>query len=615
MSCNKLLKDFVVDAVLIIPLSLVLLTVLIIDNSMANPTVSAKYIWFGIALILSSICSPIIMFFNKKRIKLSIIDYLLSIFILWGIFITYYHYNDFTFKLYILLFLWVFYAISRITIEQYKFYGSVVLLVLIITGLFEAVWGLGQLYGIYFSQNNYFVITGSFYNPGPYAGYLSLVLPISLYYILSDYKVIANKKMLIIIPIFIRWVISLLALITIILILPATMSRASWIAAFISCLFIVIHYILTRIKGGFCLFLNNRIILILFFCFSILIAIITMCELYSFKKDSANGRFLIWKNSITAIVDNPGGVGIGYFSGTYGKEQKKYFAAQLASKEEQFIAGSPESAFNEYLQIGVEFGFAPLLLFIFIIIYTFHAGYKNKEYPAMGGLISLLVFAGMSYPFNLLPFLIVLLVFIVLCVSNRCDEKRREINRKTILCYIIAILGLLLIVGIVAYRYRSLKDAYVEWNEIRILNNEEHCEKYASEYRTLYSFLRHERSFLFEYAKCLNEIERYEESNQILKEMGRISCDPMVYNIMGRNYQAMNQYLEAEEAFKMASFLIPHRLYPYYLLIKLYDEIENKDELLKVSELFFNQKVKIRSEATDEMRKEVQRICNKYLSE
>jgi hypothetical protein len=52
----------------------------------------------------------------------------------------------------------------------------------IITGLVEAVWGLMQLYGLERSQHPLFRTTGSFFNPGPYACYIAVVLPAALYF-------------------------------------------------------------------------------------------------------------------------------------------------------------------------------------------------------------------------------------------------------------------------------------------------------------------------------------------------------------------------------------------------------------------------------------------------
>ena len=39
----------------------------------------------------------------------------------------------------------------------------------ILLGIIEAIWGLGQLYGVVLSRHGQFLLTGSFYNPGPYS--------------------------------------------------------------------------------------------------------------------------------------------------------------------------------------------------------------------------------------------------------------------------------------------------------------------------------------------------------------------------------------------------------------------------------------------------------------
>ena len=48
-------------------------------------------------------------------------------------------------------------------------------------GGIEAVWGLRQIYGFATSNHSLYAVTGSFYNPGPYSGYLALVFPVCLY--------------------------------------------------------------------------------------------------------------------------------------------------------------------------------------------------------------------------------------------------------------------------------------------------------------------------------------------------------------------------------------------------------------------------------------------------
>ena len=59
------------------------------------------------------------------------------------------------------------------------FYSSIIWSFIILGGV-EAVWGMEQIYGFVTSNHSLFTLTGSFYNPGPYSGYLAMVFPICL---------------------------------------------------------------------------------------------------------------------------------------------------------------------------------------------------------------------------------------------------------------------------------------------------------------------------------------------------------------------------------------------------------------------------------------------------
>ena len=57
----------------------------------------------------------------------------------------------------------------------------VVTVLLVLLGGYEAFLGFRQLYGFSVSNHSLYALTGSFYNPGPYMGYLAMVLPVCVY--------------------------------------------------------------------------------------------------------------------------------------------------------------------------------------------------------------------------------------------------------------------------------------------------------------------------------------------------------------------------------------------------------------------------------------------------
>ncbi|MDE6349086.1 MAG: hypothetical protein K2L60_10685, partial [Bacteroides sp.] len=52
---------------------------------------------------------------------------------------------------------------------------------LMLTGGVQALLGLLQLYGYAASHHSLYAMTGSFFNPGPYSGYLAMALPVCLH--------------------------------------------------------------------------------------------------------------------------------------------------------------------------------------------------------------------------------------------------------------------------------------------------------------------------------------------------------------------------------------------------------------------------------------------------
>jgi tetratricopeptide (TPR) repeat protein len=125
------------------------------------------------------------------------------------------------------------------------------------------------------------------------------------------------------------------------------------------------------------------------------------------------------------------------------------------------------------------------------------------------------------------------------------------------------------------------------------------------EYAVQYPCLQDELKFLFEYAQSLSKSEQYNKSNEILRRAMQISCDPMLYNLMGRNCQALKEYAQAEQCFKKAINLVPNRLYPHYLLAKLYHETGQKDKAATETNIVLTKPPKVESMAVQEMKEEL----------
>ena len=84
----------------------------------------------------------------------------------------------------------------------------------------------------------------------------------------------------------------------------------------------------------------------------------------------------------------------------------------------------------------------------------------------------------------------------------------------------------------------------------------------------------------------------------------------MILNIMGKNYQGMHCYKRAELCLLSSVHRLPSRIYPYYLLGKLYAEpdFRNEEKFEEMKRIVLTKEPKVYSVAIEEMRKEVEEI-------
>jgi O-antigen ligase len=503
--------------------------------------------------------------------------------------------------LFVLVMLLYFYFRLLFQVNRHAIYWLVICLVL--TGLVEAVWGLRQLYGYEPSQHSLFRITGSFFNPGPYACYVAVISPMAFYYLLKYRTNYATKFHFRNFRIYILWGIATLTVVSSVLVLPATMSRASWLAATGGCTWVLFTFLTENKKMKAVIALNKKRCMLITSAIVILI-IVGGVGMYHLKKDSANGRMLIWKNTIELIKQNPMGVGIGNFSGSYGHVQAVYFEAEHGTEDEKHVAGNPEYAFNEYLQLCAEQGILAFLLFTGIVGFSLYTGFKRKKVAPTASLIALLIAASASYPFSVLPFLI---TFVYLLAWIHEEAKEIAVPKSvsiafTVCCFII--------VSLCLYNRFPTYNAYKKWNNIQMFYNLGNQQDTAKEYRSLYPLLSDQIQFLFEYAQCLSKSEQYEDSNEVLEKAVQISCDPMLYNIMGKNYQGQKQYAEAEQCFLKASHIVPSRIYPHYLMALMYKEAGDTGKAKAVAQSVLSKEPKVPSTAVREMKSKMRKLIN-----
>ena len=291
---------------------------------------------------------------------------------------------------------------------------------LIAAGSLEAVWGLLQVYGYEPSNHSLYALTGSFYNPGPYSGFLAMCVPVALHEWLEGKRIWKH--------------VALVALVLMLVVLPSGMSRSAWVAALVASGYVLgMHY-----REKVCRYWK-------YFCVGSSLLAVLGVGAYHWKKDSADGRLLMWKVATQAVLDQPWqGVGWEYVAGAYGDAQERYFASGAASEQEAHVAGAPEYVFNEYLQVAMAWSVPALCGILLLVGVCFYLGHRGRMFGVCGGLLSLGVFSCSSYPFQFVEFIVALIALLVACMM-----------RLRNVCLQVSVLIIGIVVCLYLYDYRE----------------------------------------------------------------------------------------------------------------------------------------------------------------
>ena len=580
--------------------TLLLCTPLIHTTELVNGLVIGKMCWFHLVMLFFSVCVFFVALTKRATaIAFSSSDLLLLTFT--GIVLITYKWSlnpepeklIFTGQLVILWFL------LRYILTAYREFNFFFLFVGMLTGLVEAVWGMQQLHGYAYSNHSLFRLTGSFFNPGPYCGYLAAVLPVCLWAALKFQKGMH----------YFAWICAG----AILIVLPAGMSRSAWMAAVVACGWV---YWTERIgwekaKAAYIRYKNATI------PFIAIVAILAGCAIagvYGMKRDSADGRLLMWKVTGKAIAGQPlAGTGLGGFPAAYAEAQGEYFATGTATGQEKQVAGCPEYAFNEYLQIGLEQGIGGLIVFVLWLGSMGYYGIRNRQHGAVGGVLALAVFAVSSYPLQLPSFWMILVFLGAICVTKDGTQAGSSALPVSS-AYPITIISLLSLASVCMFiLQKGQYEVYKRWGRMQTVYNNKAYESVSEDYKDLHDKLKHKPEFLFEEAQCLSKTGRYAEAIRVLERAKRLSGDPMIRYMIAKNRQATGDYREAERELLHAIGILPERLYPYYLLAKLYAEpaFYQADKFRAAAGAVLTKEPKVESSAIREMRTEIKKIVEK----
>lgn len=449
-------------------------------------------------------------------------------------------------------------------------------------GGYELWTGFMQLAGREVSRHHLFDVTGTFFNPGPYAIFVAVVLAVSVAWWYRRGEDCAGRG---------RWsragAWSVAAVAVFCFpVLVATWSRAAWVAVAVAaaCLLWKAH---------------RRMVL-----WGMGVAVCAGVAAYFLKQGSADGRLLMTMVAGRAWVGEwLCGHGLGGYAQAYGAAQEAFFAARPGSPL-SVVAGSPEYAFNGVLGVGVEQGVLGAVPALVLGLWSLAVLCRRGEVSAYGWLV-LLVSSLFSYPFALWPFLSLAVAWVALAASLEAGTAEVRWWKRTAVWPVVAVGGWC--VWNLSDNTARRVEAYEEFRRVRGVQDVAFLEDYRKKYEDLKAY----PDFLFTFGTALREAGRYNESNAMLRQGTRVSCDPVFYTLMGNNYRDLGAVAEAESAYRKAFGMLPGRMYPLYRLMKLYEAEGQMRKAEEMARQIIAFRPKVDSPAVREMKNEAKKLTKR----
>ncbi|TKG91991.1 hypothetical protein EYV94_20480 [Puteibacter caeruleilacunae] len=603
-----------------------------------NATRSSKTIAFSsIILICLIIILPKLIYssYKKRPVELNKMDFAL---IVWTIYITLnwlIHSDNISLRIIDFFGLVILYIILRTFRKRYI---PFLLSALVIGALVQTLYGNLQLWGFFSSNNQTFRLTGSFTNPGPYAGYLATTFPVILGYLLfrtNTLRLLLSKskdldkntpKSSTIEKTLLNTSILIFSVFFIGLMIIVSRSRAAILASIISSGYLL--FVLTPLNETYRKKLSKprKIQISIVLMVSLGIGIFGLSQI---RKASANGRLLIWKVTSDLIVDNLfTGVGTDQYSAHYMDYQARYFSENPNSKE-SMIAGDVAYAFNEILQLTAEQGIIGLIILMMILaliiktpLLPSHSISNSKSLGpdlfvviAKGGLLSLFVFSLFSYPLQILPIKITMVIYLVILAMNTKSSIRITIptltpNKKhPLIENILKGATLLLISAGVFFGLRSissLHQAYSQWKDAKDFHKIGSLQKTLAFYKQAYPVFQNNGEFMTEYCRAIFMNGDTNQALTIATKAKKLYPNRVAYLVLGDCFKALNDPNQSENSYQHACNINPSKFFPQYLLAKLYNETGQFQKAIITAQQLLKKSVKVQSPTIVKIKKEME---------
>jgi tetratricopeptide (TPR) repeat protein len=372
-----------------------------------------------------------------------------------------------------------------------------------------------------------------------------------------------------------------------------------------------------------------------------LLAILSFC----FKKESTQGRKLIWYISAGMIKDKPlMGYGYGMFERNYNLAQAAYFEAGKGSKGETRNASQTFMAYNEYLENAIEGGFVGCLFFISFIALLTYGGitlFWSKEKgiriplnnktsdkfqkrnhqatstltPGFYAFAGILAFAFMSiinFTVTAIPVMCVLLNYAALLIAESSTTSSFKVITikpffKNLVATTFIILGVYLVYSNIqtANAHHRIKKSIVEAKYGDLLEALNQLDQQPAEVKHTESYCRTLGALYF-------KSKRYENALNAYQQASVTTSSPELYMQMGNCQKELHQFDRAIDAYQKALYIQPALFEPRYALLQLYLSQKDTSKVLQTAEGIIRLESKVEGGKIRRYKEFAQRILSQF---
>ena len=442
---------------------------------------------------------------------------------------------------------------------------STLLYGLVLGGALQAFISWLQYMGIFPSMHSRFACTGTFLNPAPLGGWISMGI-IAAFGLWKKEKAFSRKTRTVLV----------FALLLMGSALVLADSRASWVACGVVLL-------LMSMKKWFSACRYRWVILAL-------VVLMAILPLYLHRRSSADSRLFIWKVCMEIVQDVPlFGQGPQGVKRCYMHFQTNYLESQ-GTAYERIQATDNSIAFNEAVRILCEYGFVGCLLMLPLLLLVWRESRRDSLFRFL--LLGWFVFSCFSYPSDVFSLLSVFFLVLGCLPEKSCRDFHVKKWLAVWLFFMPLLLGLVYVYA-GCYTNRALDHFY--WDE-----------EAEAEWQRCYPLFCNEREPVSRYAHTLVLVGEYAFAIAPLEQLIKLSPTVEVYCDLGYCYQSVGEIMKAESCYRYASSMAPGRIMPHYRLFSLYRSRKDWERMHEEGEYILKMDVKIENENVKRIREEVE---------